>query len=452
MFFGGGGASDSAKNAYVHIFAFDIHTKRVTLDNMQKRITILALTGLLAVPFSALSAPKDDAAKKPATKVTKKSKAKKKEPKPALKANKSAKLVSPGKLISSRAQRILTQLKSRPLSSPDAANRQIEVEAGAARGPWIKEVYERKMVEASWATEMLTDKRLLAEVLGSELGAKVGKEKAQNYLLKTVGLREFLTKRNLVDSNGQISATGEKIEEALWEEFPSGFIARPAAGIAPYETGGGLFASTDAFILELLRPDTKIYTPEHLRSPVKSSVLGAIASGEAIVLQENVVAAANARKKLKTRYFHPLRIHTYESRVVEGAIPDRWVQVNLLSKEQIAKAEAFVGEFLKNLPSSILVKQAWGVDVAVLDNGEMRIIDISTNRGKPGVWSIYLDQPRVIGAYSRHFENHYGLRFKGISGTLIRNNMANYMPYWEKRIERARPGWSKVMAYIPPLP
>jgi hypothetical protein len=92
------------------------------------------------------------------------------------------------------------------------------------------------------------------------------------------------------------------------------------------------------------------------------------------------------------------------------------------------------------------------VDVAVLDNGEMRITDVVTNRGKPIQWSSYLEQPRVIGAYARHFETYYGLRFQGISGSLIRHNFANYFPYWEKRIEKAKPGLTKMLAYLPPIP
>ncbi len=44
------------------------------------------------------------------------------------------------------------------------------------------------------------------------------------------------------------------------------------------------------------------------------------------------------------------------------------------------------------------------------------------------------------------------MRFKGWSGALIRHNFANYMPYWEKRIEKAKPGWGKIMAYVPPVP
>lgn len=340
----------------------------------------------------------------------------------------------------------MTKLKSRPLL-PVSSGAITEVAAEASKGSWLSAIYERDMVEADWASEMLADKRILFEVLARELG-----EKATSVYPKTLGLREFLFKHKLVKANGEIAASGEKIEEALFSEFPAGFVVRPAVGVAPVETGRGLFADTDGFIVELLRVGNPMYQASFMKNPVKSHILGSVASGEAVVLQENVVLAADARKKLKGRFFSEARIHTYENRVIEGAVPSRWVQKNLLSEEDVKRAEAFVNEALKSLPLALLSKQAWGVDVAVMDNGDMRIVDVITNRGKRVAWSSYLEQPRVIGAYARHFEAHYGMKFTGVAGSLIRNNFANYVPYWEKRIDKSQPGLSKAMAYLPPLP
>jgi len=80
------------------------------------------------------------------------------------------------------------------------------------------------------------------------------------------------------------------------------------------------------------------------------------------------------------------------------------------------------------------------------------VIDVVTNRGKPIAWSSYLEQPRVIAAYTHHFEEFYGLHYGGLSGALIRHGFANYLPFWEKRIENAKPGLGKMTAYLPPLP
>ena len=395
---------------------------------------------LLAAPDLANARPKNS------KQASKRAKARPRAiPSASLSGNAQTKAVpaSPESFVSARAQKILSSLKSRPLV-PVASS---EIEAAPSKGSWLEAVYQKNLVETSQATEMLADKRLLAEVLDREIGSR-----AKNFYPKTIGLREFLVKRRLVNAMGELVSDGDAIEQALAEEFPAGFVVRPAVGIAPSETGRGLFPETDQFIVELLKPNNALYSPDHLAIPVKSHILDEIASGEAIVLQENVVGSADARKKLKTRYFQEVRVHTYEGRVVEGSVPSRWVQTNLLKNDEIKKAEAFVEEFLKSMSLAFLSRQAFGVDVAVMDNGEMRIIDVVTNRGKAIAWSGYLDQPRVIGAYSRHFEQHYGIAFKGFGGTLIRHNFANYLPYWEKRIDKAKPGWNKVMAWLPPSP
>lgn len=354
--------------------------------------------------------------------------------------------VPPEAFLAKRVQTVMTQLKSRPLR-PVQSEQVVAIEARPDRASFVSAVYGKKLVEASWATEMLSDKRVFAEILARELG-----EEAAKFYPKTLGLREFLAKHRLIDARGEIVADGERIEDALHEEFPAGFNARPAVGVAPRETGKGLFKTTDEFVVELLKPKSSLYNPAHLRKPVTSHILGRVSSGEAVVLQEDIVGVADARKPLKHRFFSEVRLHTYEGRVVEDSVPSRWVQTDLVTKDEVAIAEAFVTDLLKRLPPSLLTRQAWGVDVAVLDNGDMRIIDVVTNRGEKIQWSSYLDQPRVIAAYARHFEKHAGVRFEGLSGSLIRGGFANYFSFWGKRIEKARPGVGKVLAYLPPIP
>lgn len=363
-------------------------------------------------------------------------------------------------LIQMRAQSVLTELKRRPLRAAGLGDHKIEVASGLSKNEWLEAVYRAKMVDASFATQMLSDKRIFAEVLQREMGPR-----SQQYYPRTMGLKEFLVKWKLVDGKGQITADGDQVEAALLEEFPAGFLARPAVGVAPHETTRGLYPNADLFIAELVRPGSVLYSPAHFNHPVRSHILNAVASGEAIVLQENFMnnvktaltnvvstAVTSAKSPHKGPYFQQVRIHTYEDRVVDGAVPARWVQVNLLSGAQIHKAETFVGEFLLNLPIAILNRQAWGVDVAVLESGEMRIIDVVTNRGEQIAWSGYLDQPRVIAAYAQHFDENYSMRLTGLSGALIRHGFANYLPFWSKRIEKATPGLSKALAYLPPMP
>lgn len=379
-----------------------------------------------------------------------KAKAKEKKKKPvAVAAARSKSVVSnfdPFLFRTSRVQKVLSDLKSRPVQQTAQIDTTV-IESSPAKSHLLEALYARQMVESSWATEMLSDKLVLFGVLERELGSKV-----TVYLPRTIGLVEFLNKYRLIKSNGEIASDGDRIEAALFEEFPAGFFVRPSVGVSTQERGKGLYPDTDQFVMALLNPQAGLYNSRQYRKPVVSEILGSVASGEAFVLQENVIAAADAHRSLKTKFFHEVRIHTYEGRVVEGAVPERWVQTNVLSKEQVAKAESFVADFLRSLPLNLMSRQAWGVDVAVMDNGDMRIIDVVTNRGKQIQWSSYLEQPRVLGAYARHLETFYGWKFDGFSGTLIRNNFANYFPYWEKRIAMAKPGLGKVMAYLPPLP
>ncbi len=355
----------------------------------------------------------------------------------------------PETLIAQRAQKVLAQLKSRPLRALEDSSRVAPIETSATKSGFLSAIYDRKLVEASWATEMLSDKRIFSEVMIRELGA----EKAQVYYPKTVGLREFLVQHGFLNPAGDIKKDeAEAIEAALYQDFPSGFVARAAVGVAPQETTKGLFPDTDTFMVELLKPKTPLYQPSHSQSAVSAHLLGGeIASGEAVVLQENLMTEADSKKPLKRKFFQEVRVHTYEGRIVQDAVPARWVQKELLDSKQIEKAEAFVQEFLKQLPTSLVARQAWGIDVAVFDNGEMKINDIVTNRGTRSAWSSYLEQPRIIEAYVRHFESLAGVRFSGLSGWLLRNGFANYFPFWQKRIEKAR-GFDKVLAYLPPWP
>jgi hypothetical protein len=355
----------------------------------------------------------------------------------------------PNALISQRTQRVLALLKSRPVRARADSFRELTLSASATKTGFLDALYSHKLVEASWATEMLSDKRVFSEVLSRELGAT----RAQEFYPKTLGLREFLTSHGFVNANGSLKKDeAEQIEAALYEEFPSGFIARAAVGVAPTETTLGLFKDTDAFMVELLRPETPLYQPSHASAAVSSHLLnGQVTSGEAVVLQENLTAAADAKKPLKLKTYQDVRIHTYEGDIVANAIPARWVQRDLLNAKQLEDAQAFVQTFLKTLSPSIVSRQAWGIDVAVFDNGEMRINDIVTNHGQRVAWSSYLDQPRVIEAYAKHFDQVAGVRFAGFSGWMINHGFANYFPYWERRIDKAH-GFGKVLAYLPPWP
>ena len=355
--------------------------------------------------------------------------------------------MTPQEFVDVRVQKIIADLGARPLRAATVLTR-AEVDTASSRQQFLNSIYTRGLVDASWASEMMADKLIMARLLDRELGAR-----AKIYYPKTMGLREFLVKKGLLDKDGNVLKNGDRIEVALHDEFPMGYVIRPAVGVAPTETMRGIYPESDQFIVDLMKPQSPLYNSQHLRQPVVSHLLRDVASGEAVVIQESIIGSADAHKALKHRQLQDIRVHTFEGRVVENSVPDRWAKGQpKVQPAESKEAEAFVADFLNSLPLSLVNRQAWAVDVAVADNGEMRVMDIVTNCGNPASWSGSLDQPRVLGAYARHFENFYGLRFTGLSGTLLRHNFGNYVSYWGKRIDHAKPGMDRMLAYLPPMP
>jgi hypothetical protein len=349
---------------------------------------------------------------------------------------------SPRMFIDERVTKILRELKGRPPRTGSNEPTKVQLPMWASKGQWLQAVYAKQLVDTSNATGLLADKLLFYEVAKKELGPSVEK-----YLVKTMGLRDFLVSENFVSDEGRLTADGDQIESALFNVFQGGFVARPAVGVAPRETGRGLFKETDDFVAELLKVDTYLYRPEHRKHPVRSTVLDEVASGEAIVLQEDLIT------KLPGKFeWREARVHSYESRIIADANTNYWISTDRLSKEEIARAQSFVADFLALLPPVFLSRQAFSFDVLILPNGSLKIVDVVTNRGRKTAWSQYLDQPRVIGAYTRHFEQFAGVHFDGFGGMLLRQNAGNYFAYWGIRIEKSRPGFEKALAWIPPWP
>ncbi len=355
-------------------------------------------------------------------------------------------LKSPADFIKSRVEKIDAVIQDRPLRSIAAPNTHLIRSPMSTQG-WLKQVYLKNIVEASTLTELLSDKLLFYEIVKKYLGSSTDR-----YLTKTEGIREFLESHNFLDTKGRIDADGETIEKKLFEEFPAGFVVRPAVGVAPTETTHGIFKTTDDFVVSLLSSDSKIYSPEQLSLPVKSHILDRISSGELAVLQEDLIYWADAKKPLRHKTFFKLRLHTYEDKIVDQKIIDHFSTTHKFTPQEFHAAVDFVNSFLALLPKKLVLRQAWAIEVAVFDNGEMKILDVLTNRGQRGSWSAYLDQPRVLGAYTRHFEQQLNFKFAGIDGVILRNDLGNFFSFWQKKIDHSQNGWQKMKAFLlPPL-
>lgn len=381
-----------------------------------------------------------------------------------------------------QVQKVLEQLQAQPLR-PQGHAVHANLGIRATKQNWLTVVYEHQLVESSWATAMLSDKLVLDRVARSLLGDEWAKSSA----LKTLGLVEFLVKHQLVDAQGRwrnsqsLQQVGERLDEALANEFPNGFSVRPAVGVSKNETAVGMFANSDEFIQEILKASTDLYRPDHISKPRRSLALDQVASGEMYVLQERPRPERWNSQNPKPRW-REVRVHTYEGRVVEGAAIRRWTKVDEPNVIEVEAAEGFVRELLSKLPSRVLARQAWSVDVWVnsdslaagqvqeKDSGaarvdrsestqqvqvgrpEVRLFEIITNRGRKLAWSQYLEQPRVLAAYTRHFENYASIEFDGAGAWLFRNNLGNYFGYWSHRIDRSPRGLDRLISYLPPLP
>lgn len=347
---------------------------------------------------------------------------------------------------------LISEIEARPLriqTNVESSEKQT-LSAEPNKASWLQQLYLANLVEASKITALLSDKLLQNRVFEHYLLSQ-----SEHFLLHTIGLKEFLLKHHLVDSENKLIPNTDTFEEALALEFPNGFIVRPALGVAPLERNHGLFATSDDFLKEIFRPRNSLYHSSTLYRKIKSHIINAVASGEAIVLQEDFAKAFQSKQHLKSKFYERVRIHTFENKVVKNAVPKLWVNKRNfeVGEDQIEKLENFVQEFLDALPNSLTTRQAWSLDVALLDNGEIKILDVVTNRGLKSSWTSYLDEPKIIGAYTRHLHSHLDIEFSGWSGILFRSNLANYANYWQlKKNRTSRIGSSQIMSSLPPWP
>jgi hypothetical protein len=180
--------------------------------------------------------------------------------------------------------------------------------------------------------------------------------------------------------------------EALATMFPDGFVAKPAIGHS--SEGRGFItdgAGLQAAWVELSLQDW--------------------------LLQERVGAGFGPGAA------DEFRVHTFWHRVVAEATFSRW---DVLWEDQLfLEIEAAVQAFLDMLPPALLRGHAWGLDVIRVGAGDIRIIDLNTNRGERRKWSGDLAVPDVLGAYVRHLERFHEVEFAGPEGARLRENQAD---------------------------
>lgn len=182
------------------------------------------------------------------------------------------------------------------------------------------------------------------------------------------------------------------LAEWLESEFPSGFVAKPAVGHS-------------------------------------SEGLGLITHGNTLVARwselalQNWIVQQRAGSGFGPGMPEEFRVHTFWHRVVPEATFSRWDV--LWDDDLFIEIEETAQRFLDLFPAESLRGHAWGLDVIRLAPGNIRIIDLNTNRGEPRKWSGDLAAPDVLGAYARHLERNHNVEFLGDDGMRLRENLAD---------------------------
>lgn len=300
----------------------------------------------------------------------------------------------------------------------------IKIPCRPVRNAWLKAVYEYGIIKADQETQLLADKLYFYKKL-----AAYAPDDISQFHPYTMGLAEWCHKHQL----DLEKTTRENIESALKNSFPKGAILKPSTVINSGGEVGLYIFKNEQIVNELYQRNPNLMTAIAQAGHWISPLLNTLASGEEFILQENIATLAGYQEFEKSKMLQEIRIHTYEGQVLRGASYSRWASNEIKNERHFYLAQDYVQDFLDILPNEFLKNQAWGLDILVFDNGFMRILEINTNRGQRSQWSGFLSRPELIGAYTRAFEQSKQLRFSGIGGFLLRNNLGNVTKHWKKK-------------------
>lgn len=324
--------------------------------------------------------------------------------------------------VEQATQQVIEEIDSRSGEAPVELTDARELTIEAKRNALVRGIlYREGIVEISDYSLFLTDKLIASKILEHYLGQDFSR-----FHMKTVGLKEFLDQHRIVDETGQVIRSRQAIKEIIKLEFPSGIIAKPPVGFD--SAGKSFYSNLDDIVDLIIDGQNEFYDKSQFSSPFKADFARRFTSGEKFILQAKLDGAMGVSSDRSAGSFDEYRVHSFYNQVVEGATLNRWDGKN--SKEDIVRINAFVQEFLDKLPPSMTNRQAWSFDVFKLPNGDLKIIEINTNRGLNANWSDWVRHPYVLGAYVRHLEKYYRWRFKGIAGWLLRHNMGGLKRYW----------------------
>lgn len=308
--------------------------------------------------------------------------------------------------------------------------RDLTLRIRAKRDSLTQVIYDLDVVARGETPRLMSDKLIMAKVM-----QRVLREKYANYHPPVLGLKEFLILKNLIDSRGNVVASRKRIDDALREEFPQGFIIKPTVG---WSSSGKTFYKDRERVLTLLRQaNNELYKPEEIFSDFISDLYRVPTSGEKYMIMGLIKGTSATSKNAQFGEANEFRVHSFYNKVVPEATQTRWYTA--VDPVKLKKIEDYIQEFLNSMPPGFAKQSAYSFDVFMTVTGQMQIIEVNTNRGDANNWSGFLRVPHVIGAYARLLKQDYNWQILGVEGWMFYNNLAHVIPH----IKYDFPEWIK---------
>lgn len=314
----------------------------------------------------------------------------------------------------------------------------------ATRNALTDWLYDKQFIEYSDLTLMFSDKLLMGKILYHYLKAD-----APTYHPPVMGIKEFLEIANLLDENGVINASEERIKTSFKQYFPEGFILKPPMSWAT--DGKGFYAKEAEVISLLAQRDPKLYETKEYKVPFLSPLAAKLTSGERWMVMgkiKNTSISQNKNYGLSSEF----RLHTFENHVIPNATLHRYGLDD--DGTHYLQMNEFAQKLLNVLPEKMTQRQAWSLDVFLKSDGQPILIEVNTNRGEKTNWSDFLRTPEVIAGYVNFFERQYGWHFEGVEGKLLRGGVGNVrshlkheFPYYLELIKTATKDERKIILY-----
>jgi hypothetical protein len=337
---------------------------------------------------------------------------------------------TPGDYLLREVDSLLRAIARRSLTLPVGC-RGRRVDILGTRAEWLEALYDSGIIEASDVTFYFGNKLIVSELLKIYL-----KSSYSRFHQKTVGIKDFLSRHELVSTDGLLTANKSTVIEACRKSFPNGFVAKPTFDVGSAEKNIIIF-NEDDFLQMLFSGDT-LYSDEELLEPsaTEHEMVGTckVAGGERYILQEKFGSTILEQSQSSKTRLREYRVHTFFDKVLPEATRCRWRGTRALDEKTRAQTTAFAQEFLDLLPKELTFRNAWAIDLLMDENGTMRFSEIQSNFGARGPWSGATRRPGVLGSYVRYLEKTFGWSFVGVGGDLFHADCGNARRFIKKRI------------------